>query len=91
MINAQPLTANAGTIPAPISKDDTAAWLYRSNIRHARIVLDRVICEDLCRCATCQMMDQGSKDPRACTEYYRIYEVISEIVEDRDITKESIE
>jgi hypothetical protein len=36
-------------------------------------------------------MDQGSKDPRACTEYYRIYEVISEIVEDRDITKESIE
>jgi len=90
MIDAKAITADAGTIPAPIGKDDTAAWLYRSNIRHARIVLDRVICEDLCRCATCQIMDQESKDPRACTEYYRIYEVSSNSVEDGDITKESL-
>jgi len=90
MISAKTIPASTSTMPVPVGKDDTAAWIYRSNIRHARIVLDRAICEDLCRCTNCQMMEKESKDPRSCTEYYRIYEIILEIVEDRDITKESI-
>ena len=90
MITTKTIPTSTDTTPVPVGKDDTAAWLYRSNIRHARIVLDHAICEDLCRCTNCQMVEHGSKDPRACTEYYRIYEIILEIVEDRDITKESI-
>ena len=90
MITTKTIPSSTDTTPVPVGKDDTAAWLYRSNVRHTRIVLDHAICEDLCRCTNCQMMEKGSKDLRACTEYYRIYEIILEIVEDRDITKESI-
>lgn len=88
MITAK--TAPVSAAPMPTGKDDYPVWLFRLNARHARYMLDDIICEKLCRCETCQMVESGSNDPRSCSEHYRISEIIREIVDDHYITKESI-
>ena len=77
-------------IPQPVARDSNSAWEYRYRIRHTRMILDLEICENLCRCKTCTLLDGKGNDPRTCPEYYRISEIIRDIVKDRDITEETI-
>ncbi len=77
-------------IPQPVARDSYSAWEYRYRLRHTRMILDSTICEDLCRCKTCPLLDGKGNDPRTCPEYYRITEIIRDIVRDRDITEETI-
>ena len=87
MINAAAAPASAA--PMPVEKDNYEAWRVRLNARHARYVIDDIICEKLCRCTTCHMVESGSNDPRSCAEHYRISEIIKEIMGDTHITAES--
>jgi hypothetical protein len=63
---------------------------YRSDRRHARLMCDIWICEDLCRCKPCTMCAGKMQDPRACPEYYRIFEVLQAAVSDPQVRPETM-
>jgi len=77
-------------IPQPVARDSNSAWEYRYRLRHTRMVLERTVCEDLCRCTSCHLLNGQGNDPKTCPEYYRITEIIQDIVGDRDITEDTI-
>ena len=63
---------------------------YRSDRRHTRLMCDIWICEDLCKCKPCTMCAEKAQDPRACPEYYRIFEILLAAVSDPQIREETM-
>jgi hypothetical protein len=63
---------------------------YRSDRRYTRLMCDIWICEDLCRCKPCMMCAEKMQDPRACPEYYRIFEILLAALSDPQIRAETM-